>query len=480
MKRIRVKYPFIVVLFSLGFLPIFSRAQHQEVAEKPGIWRGKQAVSEDSSSLLHAFKSGHLEGHFRYFFSSTDNAEGLSDYHAQALGGGLRYETGRFHGFQLGISGFYVFNLYSSNLAQRDSVTNQLNRYELGLFDIEDPNNKKDIDRLEELYLKYQYGQSFIRFGRQLINTPFINLQDGRMRPTGVEGLWFEMNEVKKLHLEGSWLYAISPRSTVKWYSTAGSVGVYPSGVNIDGSKSDYKNKLRSKGVFTLGAKYRPNSWLSLSAYDLLFENVQNTVLLQADIKKKLNQERTVIAAGQFIRQDAMAQGGSIQEGPSYINHGHHATTMGARLGMQSRKWELTFNYNRIFAQGRYLMPREWGREPFFTFLPRERNEGLGNTHAYMAKFNYHFPKSGLKTSLAAGYYQLPDVKNYLLNKYGMPSYFQMNADIRYAFQGILKGLDAQFLLVGKLNNGHLYGERKFEINKVNMILYNLVLNYHF
>jgi hypothetical protein len=97
-----------------------------------------------------------------------------------------------------------------------------------------------------------------------------------------------------------------------------------------------------------------------------------------------------------------------------------------------------------------------------------------------MAKFNYHFPKSGLKTSLAAGYYQLPDVKNYLLNKYGMPSYFQMNADIRYAFQGILKGLDAQFLLVGKLNNGHLYGERKFEINKVNMILYNLVLNYHF
>jgi hypothetical protein len=55
-----------------------------------------------------------------------------------------------------------------------------------------------------------------------------------------------------------------------------------------------------------------------------------------------------------------------------------------------------------------------------------------------------------------------------------------MNADIRYAFQGILKGLDAQFLLVGKLNNGHLYGERKFEINKVNMILYNLVLNYHF
>lgn len=468
------------LLLMMSLSSIFTRAQHQEVSEKPHIWRGKQPVSEDSSSLLHALKSGRLEGHFRYYFSATDNAAGLTDYHAQAIGGGLRYETGRFHGFQLGISGFYVFNLFSSNLAQRDSVTNQLNRYELGLFDIEDPNNKKDIDRLEELYLKYQYRQSFIRFGRQLINTPFINLQDGRMRPTGVEGLWFELNEVKKLHLEGGWLFAISPRSTVKWYSTAGSVGVYPSGVNIDGSKSDYKDQLQSKGVFTLGAKYRPTPCLDLSAWNLLFENVQNTILLQADIKRKFHAERVFIAAGQIIRQDAIGDGGSLKEGPSYINSEHRATTVGARMGLQSRKWEVTFNYNRIFGQGRYLMPREWGREPFFTFLPRERNEGLGNTHAYMAKFNYHFPKSGLKTSMAAGYYRLPDVKNYLLNKYGMPSYFQMNADIRYAFRGILKGLDAQLLLVGKLNNGEIYGDRKFEINKVNMILYNLVMNYHF
>ena len=71
-----------------------------------------------------------------------------------------------------------------------------MNRYEIGLFDIEDPSNKKDIDRLEELYLKYNFKNATITVGKQLINTPFINLQDGRMRPTVVEGVWTEINNV--------------------------------------------------------------------------------------------------------------------------------------------------------------------------------------------------------------------------------------------------------------------------------------------
>ncbi|GEM_PF-4658560 len=55
-----------------------------------------------------------------------------------------------------------------------------------------------------------------------------------------------------------------------------------------------------------------------------------------------------------------------------------------------------------------------------------------------------------------------------------------MLADIRYSFAGMLKGLDAQFLFVGKLNNGEIYNNNKFVINKVKMQVYNFVLNYHF
>ena len=185
------KRGFCVLVLLIFLIPI-SKAQHQEVSEKPNIYKNNQLSVSDTTSLLSAFKRGHVNGHFRYFFMSTQNKKGLTDYYANAAGGGLRYETAKFHGFQFAVSGFYSFNIGSSNLGKPDSVTGQFNRYETALFDVEDPYNKNDIDRLEEFYLKYNYKNSSIVFGKQLINTPFINLQDGRMRPTGVEGVWLD------------------------------------------------------------------------------------------------------------------------------------------------------------------------------------------------------------------------------------------------------------------------------------------------
>ena len=141
----------ILITFLLSLLHVAVNAQHQELNEKPGVWKNGEKEQEDTTSILHAFKKGKVHGHFRYFFMATDNASGLTDYYANAAGGGIKYETAPFKKFQLGISGFFAFNIGSSNLAMPDAKTNQLNRYEIGLFDIEDPDNKKDIDRLEEL-----------------------------------------------------------------------------------------------------------------------------------------------------------------------------------------------------------------------------------------------------------------------------------------------------------------------------------------
>lgn len=455
-------------------------AQHQEVSEKPEMYKGKQQQSVDTTSLLSAFKRGHVNGHFRYYFMSTQNQKGLTDYYANAAGGGLRYETAKFHGFQFAVSGFYSFNIGSSNLGKPDSATGQFNRYEIALFDVEDAYNKDDIDRLEEFYLKYNYKNSSIIFGKQLLNTPFINLQDGRMRPTGVEGFWVEVNEIKKMKIEGGWLYSMSPRATTKFYRVGESIGLYPTGVNIDGSKSLYANNLESKGAFMMGIHTDLNKYVKLHGWNLFTENIFNTAMLQADFSFPLKNSNSIFASAQVIRQDAVNNGGNEETAKTYFEKGGKAITFGAKAGWKNKQWETSINYNRITADGRYLMPREWGREPFFTFMPRERNEGFGDVHAIMGKVNYNVPKIRLKTSLAAGYYKLPDVKNYRLNKYGVPSYTQVNADVRYAFNKAFKGLEAQLLVVGKLKNGETYNNQKFEFNKVNMMLYNFVLNYHF
>ncbi|MCX6316330.1 MAG: OprD family outer membrane porin [Bacteroidetes bacterium] len=457
-------------------------AQHQEVHTPAAMWKGKQQEPEDTNSILYAFKKGQFHGNFRYFFMATDNREGLSDYYANAAGGGIKFETASFRHFQMGLSGYFIFNIGSSDLSKPDAATHLQNRYEIGLFDITDPLNKRNIDRLEELYLKYSWKKSHLTFGKQLINTPFINLQDGRMRPTEVGGLYGEMNDIiPGTKIEGGYLYEISPRSTVRWYKVAESIGVYAQGVNADGTKSNYAGNLASKGIVMLGGSHTVNTKLTIKAYDVWVENMFNSFLLEADGRYPIGKKKAkLVAGGQYIRQDVLHDGGNADPDKTYFRKGGSSMVFGFKLGWENERWQGSLNYTRITAAGRYLMPREWGRDPFFTFMPRERNDGLGDVHAVVARLGYELPKAHMKINLAAGYVDLPDVKHYALNKYGLPSYYQLNTDIRYEFSGMLKGLDAQVLWVYKGKKGNTYGNGKYVLNKVDMMNWNMMLNYHF
>jgi len=54
------------------------------------------------------------------------------------------------------------------------------------------------------------------------------------------------------------------------------------------------------------------------------------------------------------------------------------------------------------------------------------------------------------------------------------------DADIKYIFTNAFKGLEAQLLIVGKIDNGETYNNNKFIFNKENTVRYNFILNYHF
>ena len=470
----------IVLLLVAIQLANFSLAQHHELSDKPIMWKGKQFLAKDTNSILYALKTGDTHGHFRYYFSNTVNEGLLSDYFANAIGGGIRFESNKYKKLQFAVSGFYFFDLGSSNLGELDSTSNQPNRYEIGLFDVENPNNHTDMDRLEELYFKYNFKKSHLILGRQLINTPMINIQDGRMRGTGVEGLWLEFNRYKKISFSGGWLTGISPRSTTKWYTVPESIGVYQQGVTTIGTKANYKANLSSLGVGVVGVKFSLSEQLNGQFWNYYVENIINSVFTQFNYLKPFNKTTKLLVAGQFIHQVALNNGGNDDSSMTYTNKGAQAVTFGAKVGVSRKKINLSLNYNRITKKGRYLFPREWGRDPFFTFMPRERNEGFGDLHAVMVKFEYKELVKNLNATVAFGYFALPDVTNYALNKYGMPSYFQANLDVRYNFDKLIEGLEGQLLVVAKLNNGNTYNNPKYEHNKVNMLLTNVVLNYHF
>jgi hypothetical protein len=195
---------------------------------------------------------------------------------------------------------------------------------------------------------------------------------------------------------------------------------------------------------------------------------------------RQLSGNSSLFSAGQVIRQDAVNDGGNEDPRKTYFQKGGRSWVLGGRLGWKNKKWEASVNYTRITRDGRYLIPREWGRDPMYTFMPRERNEGLGDVHAVMVKIDHLFSGSGFRSSLSAGYYSLPAVSDYRLNKYGMPSYVQANLDIRYRFKGILQGFESQLLLVGKINRANEVNDKKYIINRVNLLHTNFLLNFYF
>ena len=109
-----------------------------------------------------------------------------------------------------------------------------------------------------ELFVKTHLGKrSTFTIGRQIPQTPFINPQDGRMRPTLVEAAVLELKEFKNLSFHGEYIWRISQRSTVKWFKIGESMGIYPVGVDVNGKQSLYKNNVESGGVGIIGAVYQ-------------------------------------------------------------------------------------------------------------------------------------------------------------------------------------------------------------------------------
>ena len=433
---------------------------------------------KDSLCLKECFLGAHWEAHTRSLLMSTINEGSLKDDWALASGAGIGLLTKPLYGFQVGVSGFFMYNLLSSDIAKPDPLTLQPNRYELGLFDLLDPENKNDLDRLEELYIKYTLSKSSITVGKINLNTPFFNPQDGRMRPTIEEGVWLSVKEWKKFGINGGWIWEVSPRSTVKWFTLANSMGIYPVGVNVNGKKSAYLNNIQGNSGAAIGNIYfAPAKNMKINLWNSYLENIMNTAMIEFAFEQP-REKFKIYENLMLLHQDAINNGGNGDQEKTYMNKGAQSNVISAQVGIKNKKVNTNLNYTHITGDGRYLMPREWGRDPFYTFLPRERNEGFGNVHAFMTKTTLQLANNKLKTSLGYGYYHLPDAKNYRLNKYGMPSYHQVNLDATYSFAKFLKGLDITFLAAYKLKSGETYDNYKFIYNKVNMANLNFILNF--
>lgn len=469
----------VTSLLALGGLRSGQAQHHDPNGSAKRILIDKQCLEKDSlTNLLH--NMGTFEGHIRNFFMTTTNHAGFPDYYALGIGGGLGYYSPVVKGFQLGMSGFIIYNVASSPLAPAPPFAN---RYEVGLFDLTNPDNHEDLDRLEDLYLRYYYNsknKSYFQVGKFHLKTPLINLQDGRMRPNLQEGVWGEWNEWNKVKLKAGWIWRSSPRSTIRWYHIGESL-VYPNGRAVNGNKATYSNHTQSEGIAIANLGLKPTKQFDYQLWNYYVASLFNMALNKIEFRQQSG-SRLWMAGVQYFWQQSL-NNDTLAIEKQYITVQEQSHTVSARISVSnSRQDEWSLNYTRITQHGRFLFPREWGIEPFYTFLQRERNEGAGNVHASSVQHTRHLDKGKHWELMAAGgMYWMPSVIDARLNKYAMPSYFQLNARSRYRFQGFLTGLNLEVLYSykGNLVKG-LETQPGYYHNKVDMHHLSVVLDYYF
>ncbi|MEX1241819.1 MAG: OprD family outer membrane porin [Cyclobacteriaceae bacterium] len=476
----KIIYRVLLFIFPMVSIHVNGFSQHQAGREEDMPVLYDQVGERDS--LMHVLHDrGTFKGHFRTFFMNTVNEGSNPDYFALAMGGGIAYYSPVIKNFQVGLSGFIIYNLASSDLAKNGFS----NRYELGLFDVSDAGNRGDLDRLENLYLRYYFNsrqKSFLQAGKFHARTPLMNLQDGRMRPNLQEGLWLEIKDWEKIKFTAGWIWKTSPRSTVEWYKIGESVGVYANGRAVNGQPASYYGHVQSNKMLIGNIEWTPVQDLNYQYWNYYADNLFNIALQKIELRKR-SANKTWLVGFQYLWEKSLSDG-SIPLESQYIGPEEQSYVFSARIGVTDKRnvrgWSL--NYSRITAHGRFLFPREWGIEPLYSFINRERNEGAGDVHGIMLEHAQSLDKGNrLSFRGRGGVYKMPPVAEANLNKYTMPSYYQLSLEVNYEFKGFLHGLETQMLYSYK---GNLEANPEYEPalihNKTRMHHLSVRVDYYF
>lgn len=437
-----------------------------------------EAQNQQVKSLKDFFSRGQLHGHIRNYFMATINEGKLKDYWTNAVGGAIKYETINWKGIQLGVKGAFTFQTFSTDLNSPDGQVLKGAKWERELYDVNSP-KKKNLVRLEELYIKYNYKKSFITVGNIDIHTgPLLLRRDGRMNPFMYRGIWAEWYELKNQSIYSGWINGVSPRGMTEWYSLNKAIGILNNGFQFDGSSAVYHEFAETRGLGVLGYNVKFKD-ISLQIWDYYFDRINNTLWLQADYNKK-----HLFGGVQYVIQNACNHQNDLAFEHRYSQPDEMANVFAAQIGYQSidKSLKLSSSFLHAFGTGRFLFPKELGRENFYVSQPRSWIDGYGLVNVYMVRGQLRTLNekwTGLSLDMMFSYIDAPGQTNFANNKYGRTDYIQTTFLTKYNFQKKLKGLEINILYILKYSpDRELSPSETFY--KTNLHHFNLIANINF
>lgn len=416
---------------------------------------GKHAAdhgSQEVEALLDVFEGAELEGHIRNYFMSTINAGEAQDYYTNATGGAIGIETRPLKGFSAGVKGIFTYQTFSSDLNHADSVTNAVSKWEHELYDINDLENFHDLDRLEELYVAYHAPKFSALMGKiPMQETNLVNKSDGRMKPFAYSGALFNWFPDSSLHVFAAGINRVSPRSTVEWYDFNEAIGIVTNGVQPDGSEAEYEGQSESRGMLIAGvdktwANANGNTSHAFSLYNYHIDRVLNTSFVEWT-EKRGDWDVTL----QYAYQLPDARQAELEYIHRYVQPDEHGQVASGALGRTWGNWRGAVAFSHVFSTGRFLFPRELGRDHFTTSISRSRLEGLGEADVVTLHGHYAV-RPHFNLELQWTLVQQHAEEAHAMNKYDFEDYHQVNVRWTHALQGPCEGLEWAVLYVYKQN----------------------------
>jgi hypothetical protein len=155
--------------------------------------------------------------------------------------------------------GYRVFgNAYSSDFWLPDPLTGQANRYESGLFNVLEPQDRF-FGRVELLSLGYSQPTFGVKVGKMGIQSDWVNAQDGRLSPTVVEGVHAYYLPKANWKVSAWGISRMNIRGSKDWMPVGETVGLFPQGRSLFGNPATYLGNTTSSwlGIWELEGKIK-------------------------------------------------------------------------------------------------------------------------------------------------------------------------------------------------------------------------------
>jgi len=254
-KGIKVK-KIQIELLSMLFILSASPVSMAATAEQP----------QEPDSLAHIFTGGKLNGTIRSLLFSRDFDGVTENRTTLAIGGNLGFETAPFYG----VSGGVGFKTGAGDNLSGDEL------YGGVLAPGDTPLDAENYAALDEYYLRYNNWDTVLTVGAQRLDTPWMNAYDIRLTPKKYRGVAIINSSIEGVDLHGYYIDKWLNWDSEDWESiTSG----------ITGNTED------DEGALIAGVVWKPSDMIKVEGWDYFFNEVVNSVYLEAGYGQKLGEE---------------------------------------------------------------------------------------------------------------------------------------------------------------------------------------------